>query len=637
MRRCLAFLAVAFLWATVSARADWMLIKIDMSLIYKNPPTTPGTGPGPGPAPVVPPPPPVIPMKGKGIPIQPKFPVPVPQPVPMPGAAGQPPVFPPGDGPFVYAIIEIKDKSKPKEKAIEEKGIPDFGKAYIFDHPLGKGARMLEMAGWSPNVVKYTTITQKGSLAKSFERQWKTELATSKDAAKFLEAARWALAHGLKDEFHNTMGEYRKLAPKSPEAVNYTRVNDGLREPPKANDPLFNVVWNDLGGSHGFRLDAKGHYVALTDLPINTFDKEIRERLDVLERNLENFYYWFALHPQLSQPALPTHRQGVMLLKDSGEFYAKHAQFGSPPFAGDAFTPRRDNFIVASSEHLNEIYRHFKRKNMEQRNELIKMGYNATLFDFISGNVWDKGNEAFDQFRRAYVQTLTITEKLFDDQLIRSTYSREGTRQLLFESGLLPRHVHTPEWIAQGLAGYFETPMGAPYVSVGLPSWNQVVNLKYLRVQSKLEKPGDVLRKVITDQYFRSSHRLFADLNDASDKEKINGRIRDEFDAARGTAWSLIYYLIERERTPELVIRYCRELDSLPRDLDLDDRALEACFAKVFNLGEARNPLRLDNDKLNAFAERWFQNMAGVSLELPDLQNEYMTIRRSTKPSAGLN
>ena len=76
------------------------------------------------------------------------------------------------------------------------------------------------------------------------QADWKKELAASKDPAKHLEAARWALTHGLKDEFHKTMAEYRTLTPKSPEAVNYTRVNDGLREIPKKNDPLFNVVWN---------------------------------------------------------------------------------------------------------------------------------------------------------------------------------------------------------------------------------------------------------------------------------------------------------------------------------------------------------------------------------------------------------
>jgi hypothetical protein len=268
---------------------------------------------------------------------------------------------------------------------------------------------------------------------------------------------------------------------------------------------------------------------------------------------------------------------------------------------------------------------------------MVKAGMNVSKRDYVSGAVWEKVNDIFDPFRRAYCQTLTITEKLIDDDQVRATCTSEGSRQLLFASGILPRHVHTPEWIAQGMSAFFETATGAPYLEFGAPNWRQVVNLNLFRERGKLAKPGDVLRGVVTDQYFRATHRTFAELNVVADKAKINARIRDEYDLARSTAWALTYYLIEKRRSPEKLIAYCKELDSLPRDLDLDERALEACFAKAFDLGESRNPHRLDKAKLEAFAEDVFREMAGVSLEIPKLQEEYFKNRQSGKVTNSMN
>jgi len=109
---------------------------------------------------------------------------------------------------------------------------------------------------------------------------------------------------------------------------------------------------------------------------------------------------------------------------------------------------------------------------------------------------------------------------------------------------------------------------------------------------------------------------------------KLNERLREEMELANSTAWAFAYYLIERSRQPQLLMRYCEELSALPRDLDLDDRAMEACFAKVFNMADPSNPSRVDTAKFAALADAWFAEMGGVSLEVPELQNEYLDIRK---------
>ena len=627
MRRCGLFLAAVLIFAAFSqgpAEADYIVAKFDMSLLYQNAPNLPALAPPPPPPP--PPPPKVVmPKGGKGMapPPPPRPPMPIVQP------KFTPPV-PPGTGPYIYSVIEMK-----KYYGTETDPKKEVGSAIVFDNPFGKNARYLEMAGWFPNVDKYTLIKHL-SPAKKFEKDFKSELATSKDENRFLDAAAWALQHGLKDEFHATMDELAKIAPKRPEVVKYLEVKDKLREPPKGDDPFFAALCAELG-QKGFRKDGKGHYVVLTDLPISTSDAGIYDRLRMLETTLENYYYWFALKPGLKQPELPTHRLGLVILKSPEDFYSKHAEWGAQPFGGDAFTPRRDNYIVSSWDHLDEILKKYERNNEKARQEMVRAGMNVSKRDYLNGTVWNNANAGYDPFRRAFCQTLTITEKLIDDDQIRATHTGEGARQLLFDSGMLPRHVHTPEWIAQGMSAYFETATGAPYLEFGAPNWKQVVNLKLFRQQGRFEKPGEALRAVVTDQYFRATHRTFGYLNDVQDKARINVRIRDEYDLARSTAWALVYYIIDRRRQPEKLIEYCKELDRLPRDLDLDERALEACFAKAFKMGESRNPLRIDAAKLNAYAEDMFREMAGVSLEIPELQNEYFDNRRSGKLTNSMN
>src|SRR6185369_13793261 len=101
----------ALMLCGLTARADYLYVKIDLSQVYQNIPTMaagafaqPGAiaGPGPqygrgGPGP------------GIGRPPIGRPPLPFPMPIPMPGGAPMPPPGP-GEGPFVYAAIEIRPK-----------------------------------------------------------------------------------------------------------------------------------------------------------------------------------------------------------------------------------------------------------------------------------------------------------------------------------------------------------------------------------------------------------------------------------------------------------------------------------------------------------------------------------------------
>ncbi len=617
MRRCAFFSAVAITFYGLSARADYLYVKIDLSQVYQNMPAGAAGQPVPGVNP------------GGGLGGRPQFGKGVIQPMPNPNAPPLPNAVP-GDGPFLYTTIEMR--SKPKFEGKKD----DVG-ADVFDHPWGKNGRFITSPALSPGIIKYLTIVKEPP-AKEFEKAYKKDLATAKDSRKFLNAATWAFQHGLPKEFHSSMDGFCKLDPKSPVAVNYLSVKNGLKKAPTADDPAVRGLIEDMTKNDAVKYHAitseSGFYVALSNMPAS-YDKDIKRRANLLHETLENFYYWFALNDQLPQPALPEYRQLLIIAGSIGDFYAKHAEWGAPTFSGDGVTPRRDNFILMSWRPVDDAF-----NALNSGNQSFWKSMQIPKDWFITGKIWDKGEIPASSVaapqQLAFVQTLTLVQKALEDEAELATLSREGTRQLLFASGILPRHVHTPEWIVQGLASYFETPMGAPYRSVGLPSWSNLVALKSLRVAKKFDRPVDVLSSVLTDRYFRSAQRYFGERAVISEREKINDRIHEEMDLATSTAWALTYYLIERRREPQLLFQYCQELNSLPRDLDLDQRALEACFAKVFKVGEAANPSRIDPVKLAALADAWFAEMAGVSLENPELQTEYLDVRKmSAKKAAG--
>jgi hypothetical protein len=647
MWRCVAFLAAAVVMCGLDARADYLYVKIDLSQVYQNMPSLADVG---GQLPFTPVGPQAGPGRGgpgrgysRGGPVSAL-------PIPNPANPNPQPKSTPGDGPFVYAVVEVRSK-----KVFEWAGKkdPDGVKngAYQLDHTWGKKGYFISTPALTPGIIKYVDI-HKESLAAEYGRI-KKELVGATDPQKFVNAAMWALQHGwsrkpeepgvkeigLMREFYAAMDELKKLDPKHPVAVNYVRVQNGLKKPPSAEDPAARNLAEELTKTDPGRFHkvngTSGFYVALTNQQGN-FDIDTKRRLNRLYETMESFYYWFALNPNLPQPAFPQYVQTLVVIGAPDDFYAKHALWDAPPFIGDGMTPRRDNVILLSARPLDDVYHVFSGNNQEFSKKM------QILPDWlIKGSLWEgekaKSLVGRDPLSVAFVQTLTIVQKAIEEDAEISTLTREGTRQLLFASGILPRQVHTPEWVSQGLASYFETPTGAPYRGVGLPSWSNLVALTYFKINKKLDRPADVLANVITDRYFRNAQKLINDAADMTDREKINERIDEEIDLGTSTAWALAYYLIERRRQPQLLMRYCQELNALPRDLELSDRAMEACFAKVFDMADPSNPSRVDPAKFSAFAAAWFTEIAGVSLEVPEVRNEYLDLRKAAavkKPPA---
>lgn len=500
------------------------------------------------------------------------------------------------------------------------RNLPGFqpGVGWEIDHIWGRKGRF----PFVPGLVEYTHVA-KESVAKEFGKRYSKIVTDAKDVGGLYLAARWALEHGLHKDFHNSMAAFAKVDPNHFAVKNYLRLQTELKQPLASDDPATQTVLAGLKDEgFGLNLSEAGHYGILSKAASAVAGSAMKRRLTRFETAFDNFFYWFALQENVQQPALPKYRLYAVLVEDKEKFHGLHSEWSRQPMVTDAFTPRRDNLIVLSAKRLDETYTLFE-KNVQA---LWAKGI-VNRDELVTGVVWDKKDNKFDVLTGSALQTLALMQKSLDDDSERASISHEATRQLLLATGVLPRLVNVPDWIHSGMASYLDTPYGALYNGVGLPSWSQLVAFKHFRRAGKLgATPFDALLQTVTNKYFRDVAR--AEENQKDQLEKETQELKNANDMAHSTAWALVFYIIQNEEKGlQKLLKYTEELANLPRDLELDERALQACFARAFQLTDAKDPRRLDPSKGATFANAWFNKMLGVHLEVPDAERELTAYR----------
>jgi hypothetical protein len=522
--------------------------------------------------------------------------------------------------PYVKGFVEFKVKSGSAGAPVAEIETRYGSKTVIPLHPKLKGSIRLEGVQREPF---------KEEFAKTLKRYVK-----DKDAEKIVRLAQWALAHGLtrKEEkqqaspLQHALDELAKIDPKHKVIKNAERVRDLLKKTLPDTDPEYRVLLDEMQ-KEGYRAvpSAAGHFTLLSNLPPTPQTEAIlRRRLFQLEEALDNFYLWFALQADLPQPNFPTSRLAAVFISNATEFYTQHAAWGAPAMAASGFTPRRENVIMLSGRPLDDDYNDFA-KQMDSLLQTVGVSRD----ELLTGNVWTRQDIQQDWNKKGqvvYLQTLNLLQRILEDESEQATATHEVTRQLLVASGMFPRHVQVPDWVLSGLASYFETPVGAVYRGVGLPSWSNLIALKHYRDEGVFPKPSDVLYSVLTDRYFHTAQHSMHELQANKDSDLLQDKAHEDAEIARCTSWALVYYLAQNKKLGH-IIRYGQELNKLPRDLDLDEKALQACFARAFDLSDPKDARRLDPARLQTFADAWFSDMQSANLELPEVEQMYMNLR----------
>jgi hypothetical protein len=532
--------------------------------------------------------------------------------------------------PWIGAFIEIKKMTSQGPLA---KVDTRFGEAYLPLHPALKGNLYFGQVRKDPFSVEF---------ARRFKR------AREKPRAEdLLNLADWALARGLtkketpkpgekemKPPLDRVIDEVAKIDPKHTIVKRFNAVREQLKKPLPDTDPDFKLLLEEMV-REGYRAvsSQQGHYVLLSNLPgIPQTDAILRRRLAQLEDAFEHFYLWFALQRDLQQPQfqprLPRGQLVAILATTPEEFHGRHVAWGTPTLAGDGFTPRRDNVMILSGRRLDEDYDGFAKAM-----DVILENLGVSRDDMLKGGVWDRkraaalGQNPAKAAGLVYAQPLTLLLRAMEDEAEHQAATHQATRQLLIASGLFPRTVQVPEWILTGLASFFEVPVGSVYGGVGLPSTSNLIALKYYRNKNKLGKGPQVIYNVMTDRYFHTANDSMAEFQGNKDSDQLANKAREDGEIARSTAWALVYYLAQNRKFSHL-LRYGQELHALPRDLDLEEKTLQSCFARAFDeVSDPKDARRIEPQKLQQFATEWLGFMQGVNLEEDVVEREYLDLR----------
>ncbi|HEV8058947.1 MAG TPA: DUF1570 domain-containing protein [Gemmataceae bacterium] len=404
---------------------------------------------------------------------------------------------------------------------------------------------------------------------------------------KGVELALWALAHGLYDEVPKIVDELLQSDPKDPIGLLFKQTDAALAKDVKRDDS--SLKWRDKFGE--FKEERGKHYVLCYD---GQRVVQVKQRIQRLEDNMRGFYYWFALHGK-SLP-VPDKRLIAFLVDNKETFLAQHKDiFDDDELVADGYFDRHENIAVFSAYRLDDAYAALDKITQP----LFKKWPAAEL---LKGKRQD-ATAPYNEEARA--QTLTLLQKAMQDESELNSVSYEGTRQLLDTIGYLPKGVEVPKWFDFGMASLFEIPKGAFWHGTGSLNQTYLAQFQVWSEDKKLDKPTEALMNIVTDRYFRR-------VVDAKNKENSENR-------ARTLSWSLIYYLSDKKL--DGLIQYCKELQQLPRDLELNEEVLALTFARAFGLCEASNPDKIDQSKLNILANDWFRTTNLAPLEVMEVKN----------------
>jgi hypothetical protein len=491
---------------------------------------------------------------------------------------------------------------------------------------------------WGTSYVVPKTSDQRlvASIAKipTIEQKYDKELKTldKKDGKPtpegLLKLAEWALNHGLQEKFVQNMEQLASLKPTEPEAAAAVEAFGKVQTAIKAaiTKPDSAETWKKYLGDKA-RVVRSDHYALIHNLEGSGASESppVKSRLDRLERNYRDFFYWFTLKGKAL--TVPDERLVAVLVASKDDFRREGQIFDLGALAdhpeglvADGFLARRENLAVFSLQRIDPASDALDKNTVTLWAELDR---NSVLHNkFPTARKFNEYRQ--NPFLRAEVETIALLQRALEEDSEIATVTHEGTRQLLAATGLMPRNVAAPQWDQFGLASFFDSPKGSPWVTVGTPSatvmdpYNYLAHYKAAADAKKLDTPpAKALEKVVTDEYFREAAAAVPKdkKGNRETPKEVNARIR-----ARSMAWALTYFLAQKRL--DGLIRYQHDLAKLPRDMEFDKDILLLTFARAFDLVNPARPQEVDQAKLARLADDWHSYIITLPLEAKQLLDE---------------
>jgi hypothetical protein len=359
------------------------------------------------------------------------------------------------------------------------------------------------------------------------------------DANKRMEAAQWALRHGLLPQFYDAVDKTLEADPQHLRATLVKRLREKMDV--DLGDSLHEEQeMRDLIGRSDMEFKRSKHFLLMHDTPnTRTRGKLTRsdERLQLLETVYEAFLLrFYAYGVELE---IPKQRLKVVLFNHHKD-YVLFAERLSPGLSSaSGFWSGGNNTAIFYDHGTNAEF-----KMLAELNKLLQ----ASKADAVR----ERTPGAAKTVRLA--DTIQMLVEIEREDADIEVVSHETTHQMAGNTGLLPRHVMIPTWVHEGLATYFETPEGANWGGIG------AVNSSRLEWYRMLEpdREHSSIDFIVGDQIFDYA---------ASHETKVAGY---------GQAWALTHFLMDSHF--DKFMNFYRRLGEMPPDIHMSSEIVNKLF-----------------------------------------------------------
>jgi hypothetical protein len=387
-----------------------------------------------------------------------------------------------------------------------------------------------------------------------------------------MDAARWALYHGLLSQYYNAVNKALEIDPQLSDARHVIELKRRMDQP-LSDSATQEAELRTRVPKRDMKIQTSKHFVLLYDTPEkpapNHKKPRADERLDLLEMVYESFLLRF--YSQGVELEIPTERLKVVLFQQHQDYLEFATRLSPDLKMASGFWTKTKNVSVFYDQGSDEEFKVVKELSdqlQQKKKDAIKR----------------VTEESRDIVRMA--DTFALLVEISQENQDITVVSHEATHQMAGNTGLMPRQVLTPTWVAEGLATYFESPRDAAWSGIG------AVNAERLEWYRELEprRQYSNIEFIVGDQIFDLA---------ASHGAKLH---------AYGQSWALTHFLLERHFVKFMT--YYRRLGEMPPDLVLGPELLMQVFNDIFGS---------DHRKLDL---EWRTYMRSLKTDLDGILNE---------------
>lgn len=361
-----------------------------------------------------------------------------------------------------------------------------------------------------------------------------------RDPESVMKAAVWALKKGLLPDFYKSVEKVIELDPTHESALKVRELKKQMKEPLPDN-PDAEKRFKALVKRSNMKVEMSNHYMLMHDTPSKPpkgkTKTRAQQRLDLLEKVYESFMLLF--HAQDVQLDIPKERMMVVLFQNYDDFKEYSVALDPSLASAAGFWDPVTNvayFYDFGTDDLMQMLEKTVKTLREESKDAKKAKNNPDII--------------------RYVQVIDLLLDVQRENSDINVVSHECTHQMAGNTGLFPRHIHTPKWVHEGLASYFEVPSDGVWAGIGAVSGRRVLAYRNLADADKNKLVSNI-SFVVTDQLFRA-----------------------DTESGYAFGWALTHFMIENH-LKEFVAFY-RILGEVPSNVILSPDLLLKLFRHVY-------------------------------------------------------